>query len=311
MPFRRVPVCLVVVCLLAAGFSSCFARRRLIARKGAKNTTQTLLTADRQTLLDSVTRQYEAVRDFNAEVDMVPALGTAEKSKITEYKDVRAYVLFRRPSDIRLIGLYPVVRTKAFDMVSNGLDFKLYVPSRNRFLVGKNEIDEPSANKLENLRPQHFLDAMMVRPVDLKTEKVLLMNLTDEDNAFYIIPVVHENGNGQLQLSRSIWFNRYNLTIARQFIFDATGNILTDARYSDWKPYDNVAFPKHIEINRPKDEYAVVIDVVKMDINKGVSQEKFTLAQPEGSTLQVVGQAPVPSQAPPPAPPAKGRVKKK
>ena len=311
MPFRRVPVCLVVVCLLAAGLSSCFARRRLIARKGAKNTTQALLTADRQTLLDSVTRQYEAVRDFNAEVDMVPALGTAEKSKITEYKDVRAYILFRRPGDIRLIGLYPVVRTKAFDMVSNGLDFKLYVPSRNRFLIGKNEIEELSPNKLENLRPQHFLDALRVRPVDLKTEKVLLMNLTDEDNAFYIIPVVHENGNGQLQLSRSIWFNRYNLSIARQFIFDATGNILTDARYSDWKPYDNVAFPKHIEINRPKDEYAVVIDVVKMDINKGVSQEKFTLAQPEGSTLQVVGQAPVPSQAPPPTPPAKGRVKKK
>ena len=85
-------------------------------------------------------------------------------------------------------------------MVSNGLDFKLYVPSRNRFLVGKNEIEQPSTNKLENLRPQHFLNAMMVRPVDLKTEKVLLMNLTDEDNAFYILPVVHENGNGQLQL---------------------------------------------------------------------------------------------------------------
>jgi Domain of unknown function (DUF4292) len=310
MPFRRVPIYLVVVCLLSVGFSSCFARRRLIARKGVSNT-QPLLTADRQTLLDSVTRQFEAVRDFNAEVDMVPALGTAEKSKITEYKDVRAYILFRRPSDIRLIGLYPVVRTKAFDMVSNGLDFKLYVPSRNRFLVGRNEIEQPSPNKLENLRPQHFLDAMLVRPVDLKTEKVLLMNLTDEDNAFYIIPVVHENGNGQLQLSRSIWFNRYNLSIARQFIFDATGNILTDARYSDWKAYDNVPFPKHIEINRPKDEYAVVIDVVKMDINKGVSQEKFALAQPEGSTLQVVGQPPVPGQTPPPTPPAKGRVKKK
>ena len=310
MPFRRVPIYLVAVCLLSVGFSSCFARRRLIARKGVSNT-QPLLTADRQTLLDSVTRQFEAVRDFNAEVDMVPALGTAEKSKITEYKDVRAYILFRRPSDIRLIGLYPVVRTKAFDMVSNGLDFKLYVPSRNRFLVGRNEIEQPSPNKLENLRPQHFLDAMLVRPVDLKTEKVLLMNLTDEDNAFYIIPVVHENGNGQLQLSRSIWFNRYNLTIARQFIFDATGNILTDARYSEWKAYDNVAFPKHIEINRPKDEYAVVIDIVKMDINKGVSQEKFALVQPEGSTLQVVGQAPVPSQTPPPTPPAKGRVRKK
>src|SRR5664279_2123594 len=116
MPFRRVPILVVVLCLLAAGLSSCLARRRLIARKGASNTQQ-LLTADRQTLLDSVTRQFEAIQNFNAEVDMVPALGTAEKSKITEYKDVSAYILFRRPGDIRLIGLYPVVRTKAFDMV--------------------------------------------------------------------------------------------------------------------------------------------------------------------------------------------------
>jgi outer membrane lipoprotein-sorting protein len=306
---RRVHVTVLLVCLASVALSSCLARRRVIQRKGAANTQQQLLTADRQTLLDSITRVYESVRDFNAEVDMVPALGTTEKSKITEYKDVRAYVLFRKPSEIRLIGLYPVVRNKAFDMVSNGADFKLYVPAKNRFLVGKNEIEAPSANKLENLRPQHFLDAMLVKPIDLASEKVLLMNLTDEDNAFYIIPVVHENGNGQLQLTRSIWFNRYNLTIARQFIFDAKGNILTDARYNDWKTYDNVGFPKHIEINRPQDEYAVVIDIVKMDINKGVTDEKFALAQPEGTTLQVVG--PPPPGAPAPAPATKGRVKKK
>ncbi len=73
---------------------------------------------------------------------------------------------------------------------------------------------------MENLRPQHFLDAMLVKPIDTDHDKVLLMNLTDEDNAFYILPVVHDNGNGQLELTRSVWFNRYNLTIARQFIFD-------------------------------------------------------------------------------------------
>ena len=95
-------------------------------------------------------------------------------------------------------------------------------------------------------------------------------------------------------------------------IFDNEGNILTDARYSDWKSYDNVPFPKHIEINRPRDEYAVVIDIVKMDINKGVGTEKFALEQPEGTTLQNVGEAVAPSTAPAPvAPPAKGRTKKK
>jgi hypothetical protein len=153
---RRVLSTVLLVCLASAGLTSCIARRRLIARKGVKNPQQQLLTADRQSLLDTVVRQYDAVHDFNAEVDMVPALGTVEKSKITEYKDVRAYILFRKPSDIRLIGLYPVVRNKAFDMVSNGEQFKLFVPAKNRFLVGKNELETPSTNKLENLRPQHF-----------------------------------------------------------------------------------------------------------------------------------------------------------
>jgi hypothetical protein len=310
----RVPLRLAVVCLLAWSCTSCIARRRVIARKGGSNS-QPLLVSDRQSLLDSIVRQYEAVQDFSASVDMVPALGTTEKNKITEYKDIRAYIRFRRPADIRLVGTYPVLRTTAFDMVSNGVDFKLHIPGRNRFIVGRNEIEQLSQNKLENLRPQHFLDALMVRPVDLATEKVLLMNLTDEDNAFYIIPVVHQNGDGQLQLSRSIWFNRYNLTIARQFIFDSNGNILTDARYSDWKRYDNVPFPKHIEINRPRDEYAVVIDVVKMDMNTGIPSERFALEQPEGTVRQVVGQAPQPGETQTPEPssatPAKGKTRTK
>jgi hypothetical protein len=89
-----------------------------------------------------------------------------------------------------------------------------------------------------------------------------------------------------LRLTRTIWFNRVDLRLARQLILDDKGNILTDARYSQWKAFDNVPFPKHIEINRPRDEYGVVIDVVKMDINKGVSDDKFVLERPEGSTLQ-------------------------
>jgi outer membrane lipoprotein-sorting protein len=308
MPHRRVVLSILTLCLVALGLSGCWARRRAISQKGA-GANKNLLTADRQTLLGIITRQYEAVHDFNAQVNMVPALGTVEKSKIVEYKDILAYIIFRKPAEIRIIGLYPVVRTKAFDMTSTGQDFRLYVPSRNRFLVGSNEIQQVSANKIENLRPQHFIDALIVRPVDTANEKTLLENYTDEDNAFYVLHVIHENGNGQLVLTRTIWFSRDNLTLARQLIFDADGNILTDARYSEWKAFDNVPFPKHIEINRPRDEYAVVLDILKMDINKGVSPDKFVLEQPEGTVLQVVGQGP--AQPPgPPVPPAKGKKKK-
>ena len=161
MPRRRVRALILLICLSALDFSGCFVRRRVITRKGS-NPAPVLITADKQTLIDRLARQYDAIRSFNATVDMVPALGSSEKSKITEYKDVRGYILFRKPSDIRIIGLYPVVRNKAFDMVSNGKDFRLYLPSSNRFVIGSNQLIARSPNKIENLRPQHFLEALMV-----------------------------------------------------------------------------------------------------------------------------------------------------
>jgi hypothetical protein len=292
MRFRHVPVALILLCLMSMGFSSCLARRRAIAGRGG-TATPNLLIADKASLIAAVLRQYNEVRDFNATVDMVPAVGTAEKSQITEYKDVRAFILFRKPAFIRVIGLYPVVRSKAFDMASDGTDFRLYLPGKNSFITGRNEIVAPSKNKLENLRPEHILNALLVRPVDTATNKLLMENLTDQDSAYYILHEIRETPDGQLHLQRTIWFNRVNLQLARQLIFDPDGNILSDARYAQWKAYDNVPFPKHIEIDRPRDEYGVVIDIVKMDINKGVSDDKFVLEQPEGTTLHIVGQPPV------------------
>jgi outer membrane lipoprotein-sorting protein len=298
MLLRRVPVALLVLCLTSLALSSCLARRRGFTRPGGK-TTQTLLVAGRDTLLRVVAKQYAAIHDFNATVDMVPAQGSAEKNHITEYKDVRAFILYRKPADIRIIGLLPVVRNKAFDMISTGDSFKLYLPTKNRFITGRNETEQRSQNPLENLRPRQFLDALVVRPVDPATTKLLLENFTDEGNAFYILHEIRETADGQLSLLRTIWFNRLDLQMARQLIFDGAGNILSDARYSEWKAYDNVPFPKHIEINWPREESAVVIDIVKMDINKGVSDDKFVLDQPEGTTLQILGQPPAPGTAKP------------
>ena len=302
MPLRRAAPTLLLFCLISLGLSSC-AVSRGIKRLG-KSAAQPLVTADKATLVAIIARNFNLIRDFNATVDMTPALGSAEKNKITEYKDVRAHILFRRPADIRILGLYPVVRGTAFDMVSNGSDFKLSIPSQNRFLVGRNEIEQRSERKLENLRPQHFLEALLVRPV-ADADRVLMENFTDEEDAFYILNEVQDNGGGQLLLKRAIWFSRLNLSIARQLIFDDAGNILSDTRYDQWRYFDSAPFAKHIEINRPQDEYGVVVDVVKMDINKGVTNDKFVLNQPEGSTLQLVGQAPPPAPPAPASPPRK------
>jgi hypothetical protein len=69
-----------------------------------------------------------------------------------------------------------------------------------------------------------------------------------------------------------------------------------------------VPFPKQIVINRPRDEYSVVITVVKMDINKGLPSERFALEQPEGSELQTLTEQGLTPIAPGPA--AKPAAKK-
>src|SRR5215467_12375369 len=173
-----VPALAVCLCVFWTG---CLARRRVITRDG-KSTPQQLQTAVRADLAQRISEQFKSIEDFNATVDMVPALGTTEKSKITEYKDVRGYILFHKPTDIRIIGLYPVVRSKAVDMVSNGSTFKLYVPAKNLFITGRNDITTHAENKIENWRPQHFLEALIVHP-PVADEKPMLMNYTDEDNA--------------------------------------------------------------------------------------------------------------------------------
>lgn len=301
MPSRRILFLILLIILTALGLSSCLVKRRLITRVGSKSSQPTLLQASRSELIQKVVEQFNAIQNLSATVDMTPALGTAEKSRITEYKDVRGYIRFRKPGDIHIVGLYPVVRNTAFDMVSNGMNFKLHIVAKNLVITGSNEIIQPSPNKIENLRPQHFVDALLVKPLGAG-DRVALENLTDEDNADYILDIFRDASVQELEPSRQIWFNRLDLTIARQIIFDPDGNILTDARYSDWQEYDNVPFPKHIEINRPRDEYAVVLNVVKLDVNKGVPDDQFVMNTPEGATVHVIGQgtsaAPAGSQIP-------------
>jgi hypothetical protein len=264
MGLRRVAAVVAFSCSVLV-LTSCLARRRVITRN--KSTpAQALLTAAKHDLLTLIEKQYQAINTLNATVDMVPAVGSVIKGKITEYKDFLGYILFKKPDEMRLIGLYPVVRNKAFDMVSRGADFRLFVPSKNQFIVGRNEpFDVPSPNKLENMRPSVFLDALLVRPPEPQ-QRTASVDFTDEDNAAYIL--------------------------LRQMIFDLKGEILSDARYSDWKVFDGVPFPKVIDINRPKDGYGVVITLLKVDINLTLSDDKFALEQPEGSVLQVLGAKP-------------------
>jgi hypothetical protein len=290
-PHRQVPVALALILGLTS--SSCLYTKRVILRHGKKVTATTapiLLTATRDELNARIANLYNAINSFQSTVDMTPSIGSASTGEITEIKDVLAHILFRKPASILILGQYPVVRNTAFVMVSDGANFKVSLPSKNLFEVGANSAPPTSKNKLENLRPETFLSSMLIRPTDPSIEMPALVDATDEDNALYILYFARKGPNGEFQgLARGVWFDRIDLSIVRQIVYDESGAIVSDTRYSKWQAYNGVMFPAHIDINLSKDRYGVVLDVTDMQMNLNLTDDKFILNQPDGSQLQVIG----------------------
>ena len=76
------------------------------------------------------------MQSLQATVDLIPSTGTTYSGVIEEYHDVPGFILAERPATVRMIGQAPVVAKNIFDMVSDGKQFRIYIPSKNTFLVG-------------------------------------------------------------------------------------------------------------------------------------------------------------------------------
>jgi len=179
-------------------------------------------------------------------------------------------------------------------MVSDGDEFKLWIPPRNRFVIGKNQMATPNTDQpMENIRPQNIYEALLIRRVDPETEIAVLENgyetlhdakghrVLQEDYELTVIKK-YEKGWG---LSRKIIFDRTDLKPRRQYIYDEDGKVATDARYAEYKDYDGTNYPSRIEIYRPQEEYDITLNMLKVDINKALTDDQFTLEQPAGAEV--------------------------
>jgi hypothetical protein len=254
-----------------------------------------LREASQSALIDSLNQQAEKIRSLQATVDIDTSAGGAKKGHVTDYKEIRGYVLARKPAMLHMIGLLPIVRTTAFDMVSNGQDFKLWIPPKNRFVMGRNDVQTHNADQpMENIRPQEIYDALLIRPIDPEHEIAVLENseeilhdakghrVLQED---YELIVIRKKGQDEGVLSRKIVFSRTDLQPHRQYIYDEQAKLVTDARYANYKQYDGISFPSRIEIFRPQEEYDITLNMLKLEINKPLRDDQFALEQPPGAEV--------------------------
>jgi outer membrane lipoprotein-sorting protein len=258
--------------------------------------------ATREELLDLYNSIARGTKTLNATVELKPTAGSKYSGVIDEYHEVKAFLLAARPAQIRVIGQAPVVGTTVFDMVSDGEIFRVSVPSKNKFLVGSVAVERASSKPIENLRPQHLLDALLW-PEIRKEETVILKEFNDEKARYYVLTVLR--GGYQVEVLREIWFDRADLQVVRMQTFGPKGVLLSDVQLANWQPLDTPAgppaaatpstgvtsFPRVLRIERPKDDYKLDLQVTKISLNEDIPADRFKLDQPAGAELVHVGDA--------------------
>jgi outer membrane lipoprotein-sorting protein len=254
-----------------------------------------LLTATLPELVDKINAEAAKVQSLNATINIDTSVGGAKKGKVTDFQEISGYLLLRRPSMIRMIGLFPLVRNKAFDMVSDGDQFKLWIPVKNKFYVGHNGVVKPGDTPLEDLRPQAIYDALLFHRIDPEKEIAVLESdhpmTVDEktkrvtEGATYVVDVITKDPDGNYYLQRKVIFDRVDLIPDHQVFYDKKGAVVTQAEYEAFRYFNNVRFPTVIQIKRPQEEYDITLAITKLALNEPLKDDQFALDQPPGSQL--------------------------
>ena len=232
----------------------------------------------------------DAIESLRSRVHLQLSVLTQDRQKIKAYPESDGLVLIRRPSSIRVRAEFPVVGSTVFDITSDGTTFSVHLPTKNRYLVGLNELSKPSRKREENVRPQHILEALVVDARREDEELAVLENASYGPRAYHVVVFIRKTEFGY-RLSRKIWFDRVDLDIARQQVYDLHGDVVTDAWYREWAPGEPIRYPTVVEINRPADGYVLTVRFLRWLLHVDVPEEGFVLKPPEGVKIEEIGQS--------------------
>src|SRR5205807_10057315 len=112
--------------------------------------------ATRDELLEKYNQFAGGVKSVNATVELRPTAGSKYSGVIEEYHEVKAFLLAQRPANIRMIGQAPVIGKTIFDMTSYPENFRVWIPSKNKFLVGSVALERLSDKHIEHLHPHQL-----------------------------------------------------------------------------------------------------------------------------------------------------------
>jgi outer membrane lipoprotein-sorting protein len=127
-----------------------------------------------------------------------------------------------------------------------------------------------------------------------------LEEVSDTSGSYYVLIVARRSvaaagkdktgTEGDWALTRKIWFDRKDLSIARIQAYDSEGKLSSDIRYSVWEAFGTAKYPSQIALSRPLNDYQLQIGITKLTLNEAITPDRFELKQPTGTELVQVGE---------------------
>lgn len=278
---------------LAPALTGCLTHTRIVPRT---HLAEMVIGTSLEQLVKQINTQYAAIDTFKATVEIAATTGGSLQGHVTEYPSFSGYIFMRKPEDLRVLLLVPVLRNQAMDMVSDGKSWKLWIPPRNRAMEGTSQVTTPSKNGFENLRPAVFFNSLFIRGMapdeiaSLTTDIRIVQDpkkkkdLVEEPD--YELQILSQPQGQVAHTRRVIHISRIDLEPFQQDIYDADGKVVTQAVYSNYQKYGDISFPSKIVITRPLDQYSLTVTVTRLTLNQPMDNDQFDMKIPDNVPIQ-------------------------
>jgi outer membrane lipoprotein-sorting protein len=264
--------------------AGCISTKRVVPVDQRPLPAQTVSRADLLTGLQGKGRQIQTLQ---ATVALDASGGGMTTGVLTEYRQTKGFVIVERPSKIRIKAQAPLALATVFDMVSDGSQYRVSIPIKNKFIVGNAKAPGKEKNPILNLRPQHIVNALFVdvEPYLSNSEvRSTVEEILEGRHSYYVFSFINI-AEQTAQLIEKLWIDRTDLQVTRKQIFAKDGKVDSDVQYSGYETYADVAFPTVISIHRPADDYALKMTFQKTSVNEKLAADAFNLEQPQGAEL--------------------------
>ena len=213
--------------------------------------------------------------------------GSMEDGYFEKYRKANGYLVAKRPDSIFVNILNPLTKSSVLTMASAENLFQIWIPSKNQYVTGPSDIEREVENPVYNARPSHFIQGVMMEPIELDNPELSYYIVEEDDGAFryYVLVVLgRTSGSSRLSLHRKIWIERSSMQVRKQQYF-MDSRVISDILYGPSVQVENRLVPTTVRINRPLDKYSIdfEIETESVRLDRELKPGVFAVPKPPGA----------------------------